>query len=46
MYKLEPLKNWKLYTTIFIILRNTITSKATLGLINASNSEIVTVLNP
>jgi len=45
MYRLEPLINRKLYTTIIIILRNIIAGKATIGLVNAFNSETVTILN-
>jgi len=45
MHRLKPLKNLKLYTTIIIILRNTVISKAAIGFANTFNSEIVTILN-
>ena len=38
--------NQKLYTTIIIILKNTVVSKAATGFVNIFNSETVTVLNP
>ena len=45
MHRLELLINWKLHTTITIILKNTVTDKATIGLVNTFNSETVTILN-
>ena len=46
IYRLEPLKNQKLYTAITIILRNIIFSKAAIKFINTFNGEIVAVLTP
>jgi len=46
MYKLKPLTNQKLHTTITIILRNTVVGRANAGPINTFNSKIVTILNP
>jgi len=46
MYRLEPLMNWKLYTAIITILRNIVAGRAAIGLINTSDGETVTVLNP
>jgi len=45
MYRLKPLNYQKLHTIITIILRNTIASKAIIGLINTFNSKTVTILN-
>ena len=45
MYRLEPLINWKLYTTITIILRNTIAGRTVAGPANTSNGKTITVLN-
>jgi len=46
IYRLKPLKNWKLYTTIIIMLKNIIYGKAAARLVNTFNSEIVVVLTP
>ena len=46
MYRPEPLTNRKLYTTIIIILKNTVAGRAAIGPINTSDGDIVTILNP
>jgi len=46
MHRLEPLTNWKLHTIITTMLRNTAAGRAAVGLVNTSDSETVTVLNP
>jgi len=45
MYRLEPLTNRKLHTTITIILRNIVAGRAATGFINTFNNKTVTVLN-
>jgi len=45
-YRLEPLTNWKLYTAITTMLRNTVAGRAAAGPANTSNGEMVTVSNP
>jgi len=46
MYRLEPLMNWKLYTAITIMLKNTIAGRAAIGPANIFNGETITVSNP
>ena len=45
MYKPELLTNWKLYTAIITMPRNTVAGRAATGLVNTSNGETITVLN-
>jgi len=46
IYRPKPLTNRKLYTTITIILRNTIAGKTAIEPVNTFNSKIITILNP